>query len=1292
MNRKFGIILVAILIMGFFPVAMKSIYTTNINPSLADKLMTVIKTTEVSAKINDYDPSFGSLTGRFFPGNSTGGFLNNTDSDTDYDQLLLDVEVNITQSDEYYVIVIMVDYSLSYQHPDGYYEDKIEILGFSSSKTLSTGIQYVTAIFNCTEMRAMKLAGPYNVIASELVHVPSMNWVDHIPSTDNWYSDKPLFKISMQDIYTFDQPRDTNDLTFHDSVLVNGNLEVNFIFTSFSHANENTEPYYFHLALKNGTGTTIVNYEEIIDIDSNTENTITLKIPSEYINAFEQHIGFLSDSPTLLFQEIAVVQFYGVRFNGDYWMNRMNMSYSSNANLNYSTIKISETSSIDVLGSGDTHDFGAMDVYDSAQFIVYSELTRGILELQITRTFPQDSWPSEFHTVITNGWGRTYDDDYHNPRSPFIVYNEQWNNYEDIQYIYTLMGIYPGPWYFYIEYPDWNGPTQPTQDLSVGVDIFEDTTEPTITLNQPVDSSSYNQYYGIPFEGTTFDDSMVTKCELIYEEEVVYVYNPFENMGGWGSPSMEGFEFVWFPSHNITTDEPIDVTLRVYDLGHNTQEITRSLTIVSGNKPIPKTTINEGLEWLRSKQNSDGSWDYYDGPSDGMTALAALCFIQAGLASDQVVIDAINYLINGFEDDHDTNIPGKVIQRSGHMTYETAMAAIALIAFNATLLTYDTHLSTLIDEVIEWLVYTQNDETWGVNPNEPWYGGWRYGYDHHSSDLSVSQWVILALAAYKYEDPLLWGKVQTFVERCRGGYWDSTGSFIPDGGFTYTPSSQDWRNMGGGSYGSMTGAGIWGLFLSGLSPDNSYIVAALDWIGSHRPEEIVGQNPETGRTEFEYYWYLCASKAFLMAGREQDQWWYDLITEYLNTHMIADSSTSAYWDNSLGQEPPIFATVQAILSQQVLYGDVPMDTLEVSLEAKDGSVLYLWNSTLGVGFNYSTGLEESSSEASYYGILSDKQKISIKSPSKGEYFVDVFPDAGENGMRVSQELVLRARAITDSGHIISYKTEDIKYQYSMSYPQVLRYRLVLSTISGLDIHILPVNPPMFPYTVSIDSVGIPSTSIELGDEYDVNVTLTNRGSGTISSGSVYAKTDDSAKQSKSFTNWAQENQQTFSFHYTTTELLAGIRVTVIYLVADNTNPLVVRLEVPIGNQAPDGYIEAIPSPISGTYISKWNVTDADGDTLTYTVVLVYPDGSEDTLATDISGTSYSFDSTTYPDGTGYKLVVEASDGIDTTHLASELFDIENSDTTLDQLSPGFGFILALLALSSSIIWYRKKRY
>ena len=58
--------------------------------------------------------------------------------------------------------------------------------------------------------------------------------------------------------------------------------------------------------------------------------------------------------------------------------------------------------------------------------------------------------------------------------------------------------------------------------------------------------------------------------------------------------------------------------------------------------------------------------------------------------------------------------------------------------------------------------------------------------------------------------------------------------------------------------------------------------------------------------------------------------------------------------------------------------------------------------------------------------------------------------------------------------------------------------------------------------------------------------------------------------------------------------------------------------------------------------------------------------------------------------------MKASDGIDTTKLESQVFDIENADgskTNTDgpQLTPGFEFLLAVITLSLSLIWYRKKR-
>jgi len=324
----------------------------------------------------------------------------------------------------------------------------------------------------------------------------------------------------------------------------------------------------------------------------------------------------------------------------------------------------------------------------------------------------------------------------------------------------------------------------------------------------------------------------------------------------------------------------------------------------------------------------------------------------------------------------------------------------------------------------------------------------------------------------------------------------------------------------------------------------------------------------------------------------------------------------------------------------------------------------------------------------------------IDSPTKGEYFVDIFPDAGENGLKSPQQLVLRARALTASEEVIRYRTLVINYQYPNTNPQVLRYKLVLTTVSGIELHFIEINPPTFSYTVKLDNVGFPQY-VELGAEYDVHVNLTNLGAGTIPTGSVCAVAEDSTDRKTDFSSWSQGNKQVFNFHYTTTGLLAGLRTTVIYLNATDTNPLVVRLEIQIGNQAPTGSINPFTSPINRTFAFHWQATDADGDSLTYTVILVKADGTQDTLVSDITDTSYNFDSTAYPDGSEYKLIIKVSDGTVVIDLKSPFFAINNADvsddtttptsTSASNLTPGFGFILTLLTLSLTLIIYRKKK-
>ncbi|MFX1506884.1 MAG: hypothetical protein ACFFDC_12340, partial [Promethearchaeota archaeon] len=1150
---------------------------------------------------------------------------------------------------------------------NGYY-----LWGNSSFQNLPIGMHNMTIQYNCTQLRALKLAGPYAITHIKLANGSQYEYhVFDEEMADDHYRD-PLFLIpGIFDIYTFNEPVETGSVVVHDAVLTEDYLEVNVTFQSFIHWDNNDEPYYIRLVLRNETGGPIIgHWEQTYWLPSNTLNEVRMTISRGILGAFDFGITI----PTISFEDVAIVELH----QRDAF-DTCNMSYAISP---YSTpIDVSSIAPMLILASGDSHNFGDLAINESGIFGIISENVDEVLNLQVDRV-EYECCPPDFNVWYLDGFGRSRGT-YHKE----IICWEDWMDGVDSNYHQLYIGRYPGLWLFEVVHPDHGQPPETIQGLTVTVDITEDISAPSVSFTTPYDGNHYLQYYGIPIQGTGMDESLILEYQILSNQEVLYSYRPFDEY--WGQPPMgDDFGFAWFPAQDLVGD--VKMTIKAYDITFKTSETTIIITIDAGTIPSPESTINKGLAWLRTQQNPDGSWDYeasseYGRP--GMVALAALCFIQAGLAHESGTVEAIDYLINAFEYDYDD---GRSIY---HSTYETSMATTTLIAYNATLPSYNSALDSLIEDAIAWLVATQNDETWGVDPTDPWYGGWRYGDDHQSSDLSVSQWAILALSTYENfnpdgldeYDPNLWSKVDLFVRRCRGGYIDDvTQEWIFDGGFTYTPSTEDWRDWGGGSYGSMTAAGIWGLYLSGSEPDDPDIVSALDWINN--TDQIVGGNPHSGRS-FEYYWYLSASKAFLMAGRESDQWWYDEITNYLNTHMIYMSPTSAYWENTMGGEPPVFATVQAILSQQVFYGHIPMHSLDVTLESADGSAIYLWNSTLNVGYNYTTGIEETSPGASYSGLLPEIQEVSILSPSKGEYQIEVFPAAGTDGIASPQDMVLRARALTESGHVLRFRTYIIDYDDSNDYPQVLRFRMVLTTISGLDIHFIPDGYGLFTHSVNFDEISAPSY-VDLNQEIDITVTLTNIGVGTISTGTIFTIAEDLADASEDFTNWAEIDEKSFPFSYDTSGLSAGVRIIVIGLIGEDTTPLLIRVKVQIGNRAPEGELNELDSVLSGTETISWSASDQDGDDLTFDVILVRPDGTEATLESNSDDLSYSFDTTAYPDGSGYRIIVIIDDGTDTTELRSSLFEILNAEETSETGEapdiggvPGFGLIFALLAMS-----------
>ncbi|RLA94453.1 MAG: hypothetical protein DRG83_19710, partial [Deltaproteobacteria bacterium] len=191
----------------------------------------------------------------------------------------------------------------------------------------------------------------------------------------------------------------------------------------------------------------------------------------------------------------------------------------------------------------------------------------------------------------------------------------------------------------------------------------------------------------------------------------------------------------------------------------------------------PQATILNGLAWLADSQTVNGDlgyWEYEGYPSVGVTALAVLAFKGAGYDQNDLVVQrALNYITSP-SNVHDN---GAIYAPhwSDRSVYETAMAIVALNAIDPD----------------QYADIIENAKTYLINGRNP-DGGWRYYANYGYSDLSVTQWPVLALHAIGYSNESVWDGITSFASSC----------FDPgSGGFRYRPGSA--------VRGAMTGAGLW---------------------------------------------------------------------------------------------------------------------------------------------------------------------------------------------------------------------------------------------------------------------------------------------------------------------------------------------------------------------------------------------------------------------------------------------------------------------------------------------------
>lgn len=366
--------------------------------------------------------------------------------------------------------------------------------------------------------------------------------------------------------------------------------------------------------------------------------------------------------------------------------------------------------------------------------------------------------------------------------------------------------------------------------------------------------------------------------------------------------------------------------------------------------------IAKGLEFLRSKQNADGSFGDAKSPP-AISALALRAFAREGqLPSNTPHVEL------GYQFLLSKQLTDGGIYKDLLANYNTAIAVSSLSAAN------DPRFKEPIDRAVAYLKGLQwTPETRPEYPgkegekvpeanqgkqvvtgdSDAFYGGWGYGGRSRGAgrpDLSNAQMALEALhdAGISADDPAMQRAVK-FLTRCQNfsetndQKWASN-----DGGFVYGPadnrqgesSAGEYTDAAGNrilrSYGSMTYAGLKSMIYAGLSKDDPRVKAAFDWVQTNWTLDINPgmqfAKPESAK-EGLYYYYLTLGRALnaydsptlkLADGTSVD--WRTELVDKLASLQKEDGSWSG--EKRWMEGDPILVTAYAIQALQEARDDV----------------------------------------------------------------------------------------------------------------------------------------------------------------------------------------------------------------------------------------------------------------------------------------------------------------------------------------------------------------------------------
>jgi hypothetical protein len=306
---------------------------------------------------------------------------------------------------------------------------------------------------------------------------------------------------------------------------------------------------------------------------------------------------------------------------------------------------------------------------------------------------------------------------------------------------------------------------------------------------------------------------------------------------------------------------------------------------------IKKSTA-KGLEWLASKQNTDGSWGDGSYPNNtAITGFALMAFMSQGHVPNQgkygpEVSKGVRFLMASQRED------GYMVGSRGGNMYCHGMATLALSQLWG--MTGDEDVKKSLEKAIKLIIKSQCKDG-GIN-----HGGWRYEPVPSGADISVTIMQVMALRGAKdsglHVPDETMKRALSYINSC----YDEA-----SGGYTYMP-----RNRAPGF--ARTAAGICVRKLCGDYDETSSTLK--------RSVEYLKRTMDSPR---EHYWYghYYACHAMHQVGGNDWEEYYKLIKKKFLDMQMADGSWSRRDFQSAG---PVYQTAIAVIALSVPANYLPI--------------------------------------------------------------------------------------------------------------------------------------------------------------------------------------------------------------------------------------------------------------------------------------------------------------------------------------------------------------------------------